>query len=245
MARVLVTRALPEAEETATLLRELGHEALVAPLRSTEDVPTPFPARQPDALVATSRNALRHGVAIPGGWLALPIYCVGETTAVAARAAGFDRVLTASGDAAALVTLIGKTSAPESRLLYLAGAPRGPQLESTLQAAGFRLETLLRYRMRDLDRLPEVARAALAEDRLDAVLHFSAESARAFFKQAQSAGVMAPARRLRHACLSPAVAAAAREAAGPALDIVVAEARSGQALVEALHVIRIMERDRD
>ena len=54
MARVLVTRAMPEAEETASQLRALGHEVLIAPLRSVEGVATPFPVQRPDAVIATS-----------------------------------------------------------------------------------------------------------------------------------------------------------------------------------------------
>lgn len=235
MARVLVTRSMPEAEETANLLRALGHEALIAPLRVVEDVPAPFPPLQPDALIATSRNALGHGATIPAGWLALPLLCVGGKTAESARAAGFVRVEAAGGDAEALQILIAKTCPPGSHLLYLAGEPRGPELETALQTAGFRLETLLRYRMRDLERLPEPVRAALAEGQLDAVLHFSSESARAFFKRAQSADLMLAACGLRHACLSPAVAAAAREAAGCDLVVITAENRSGEDLVGALH----------
>lgn len=226
---------MPEAEETASLLRALGHEALVAPLRTVEGVPTPFPALRPDALIATSRNALGHGAPVPAGWLALPMFSVGEKTAEAARAAGYGHVTPAGGDATALQAVITKTCRPGSRLAYLAGEPRGPELETALRAAGFHLETLLRYRMRDLEGLPEAARVALAEGRLDAALHFSAESARAFFKRAQSADLMMAAGRLRHACLSPAVAAAARGAAGQALDVIVAKERSGDDLVAVLH----------
>ena len=235
MARVLVTRAMPEAEETASQLHALGHEVLIAPLRTVEDVPTPFPEPRPDAVIATSRNALRHGGPVPAGWRGLPLFCVGEKTAEAAREAGFSHVTPAGGDAAALQVMIAKACLPRSRLVYLAGEPRGPELETALRVAGFALETLLRYRMRDLDDLPDSARIALAEGRLDAALHFSAESARAFFKRAQSADLMAAACRLRHACLSPAVAAAARAAAGQALHVIIAEERSGRALVAAFH----------
>lgn len=235
MAHVLVTRAMPEAEETANLLRALGHEALIAPLRAVEGVPTPFPGPRPDAVIATSRNALGHGAPIPAGWLVLPVFCVGEKTAEAARAAGFVHVMPAGGDAVALQVMIAKACLPGSRLAYLAGEPRGPELETALRAAGFALETLLRYRMRDLEGFPEPARGALAAGRLDATLHFSAESARAFFKRAQSAGLMMAACRLRHACLSPAVAAAAREAAGQVLDVIVTKERSSHDLVAALH----------
>jgi uroporphyrinogen-III synthase len=235
MARVLVTRALPEAEETASQLGALGHEVLIAPLRSVEGVATPFPVQRPDAVIATSRNAIGHGVPIPAEWRALPILCVGEKTAEAARAAGFFRAEAAEGDAVALQAVITKAYPSGSRLAYLAGEPRRPELEVAIRAGGFALDTLLRYRMRDLEGFPEPARAALIEGRLDATLHFSAESARAFFKRAQSVDLMIAACKLRHACLSPAVAAAAREAAGQSLDVIVAQERSSHNLVATLH----------
>ena len=61
------------------------------------------------AVIVTSANALRGHRAAAGrtaGCLKLPLFAVGEHTAVAARAPGFDEVISANGDAAALRDLV-------------------------------------------------------------------------------------------------------------------------------------------
>ena len=235
MARVLVTRAMPEAEETAESLMALGHMPVLAPLRIVEGIGTPFPAEKPDALIVTSRNALVQGAALPADWLAVPVFCVGRKTAGIAADAGFKDIRIAGGDAVSLASQIIENHPAGSRLLYLAGEPRGPELEANLQCAGVSVVVLLRYRMHRIAALPEAASHALAAQALDAVLHFSAESARAFFFLAQSAGFLGAASAIPQFCLSDAVARAATEQAGGRLTCIIAPKRTGEDLVEAFH----------
>jgi uroporphyrinogen-III synthase len=235
VVRVLVTRAMPEAEETASDLRTLGHMPILAPLRTVEHVATTFSAEKPIALIATSRNAITQGTPVPADWLALPVYCVGRRTADAVGKAGFADIRTAGGDAALLGRKIIETCAPGSHLLYLAGEPRGPELETVLQQAGMRIEARLRYRMHRVPTLPEAAATALAAQSVDAILHFSSESARAFFILAQSAGLIEAASAIRQFCLSPAVAEAATRESGRELACFIAPLRFGGSLIEALH----------
>ena len=56
--RVLVTRPLPEANQTATRLAALGHEAVIAPLTTIEPTGAIVPAGPFDLIVATSARAL-------------------------------------------------------------------------------------------------------------------------------------------------------------------------------------------
>ena len=102
---VLVTRPHPDDEATASALRARGFEVLQAPMLRFESVPFHDDA---DALygavIVTSANALR-GIAphlADSRLLKLPLFAVGEHTAIAARDAGFGEVITAKGDAAAL-----------------------------------------------------------------------------------------------------------------------------------------------
>src|ERR1700692_4676515 len=98
---VLVTRPQPDDETTAASLRARGFEVLKAPMLRFEAV-----AFQEDAdarfgaLIVTSANALR-GIEPPlagSRLLKLPLFAVGEHTASAAQSAGFDHVISASGD---------------------------------------------------------------------------------------------------------------------------------------------------
>lgn len=239
MAKILVTRALPEAEETATRLRALGHAPIVAPLRETSSVTSPLPPEPPEFLIATSRNAFVAAGSLPAPWHALSMHCVGPKTAEAARLAGFTEVHAAAGDAAALVETLMQQIRPGARLLYLAGEPRGHELEDKLRAGGHALQTLVCYRMIRVGSLPVVARQVLASRTCDAVLHFSARSASAYFDLARVAGLEAEAAHPLHACLSPAVAqevwTAAPTAARRDLDLLVAPEPTGESLIGALH----------
>jgi uroporphyrinogen-III synthase len=245
MARVLVTRPAAEAAESAALLREAGHVPIVAPLRIVEPLSEPWPfawpfsrpapqaGERPDAVIATSRNAFR-GAPAPAGLQDLPVFCVGSRTAEAAAEAGFARIAAAAADAGALFAAIVEGLPPPATLLYAAGVPRRPELEAALNRAGYRIALTLRYRVRPAGELPEPARAALAAATCDAVLHFSAESARTYFALAGSAGLAEAAARPRQLCLSPAIAEAAARAARHRLEIAVAARPDAASLIACL-----------
>src|SRR5882757_9314509 len=102
---VLVTRPHPDDEATAAALRARGFEVLRAPMLRFEPL-----AFQDDAdarygaVIVTSANALRGVESHLAGseLLKLPLFAVGEQTASVARRVGFDKVIVASGGAAAL-----------------------------------------------------------------------------------------------------------------------------------------------
>jgi uroporphyrinogen-III synthase len=90
MRRLLVLRPEPGASATVERARQRGLEAIAAPLFEIEpvawDVPDPTSF---DGLLLTSANALRHGGPGIEALRRLPVYAVGESTAEAARSAGF------------------------------------------------------------------------------------------------------------------------------------------------------------
>src|SRR6185503_19281114 len=97
--RVLVTRPLPDGERTAAALRARGHQVLLAPLMTVKPVAADLSGNWA-AVIVSSANALR---AVDGSRLAalkkLPLFAVGERSAIAAREAGFRDVRAAGGDA--------------------------------------------------------------------------------------------------------------------------------------------------
>ena len=236
MARVLVTRALPEAEETARDLRALGHEPIVAPLRELMPVLTPWPDVCPDGLIATSRHAFIPPLPLLSDWYSLPIHVVGERTGEAAQAAGFTDIRIGGGDAAALARQIIAVSNAGARLLYLVGEPRRPELETVIAEAGLNVTPLLRYRMAAVRALPDPARAVLVAGKVDAVLHFSGETAKTFCDLTGEAGLRSEAINLLHVCLSPAIAAVLRNAFSetPNLGLIVAEEPNAGSLLAKL-----------
>ena len=121
--RAIVVRPAPGAARTLALLKERGIAAEAMPLFVTAPVDWAAPpARDFDAMLLTSANAVRHGGAGLATLASLPVVAVGPATAAVAAAAGLTVAITGEGDVAAVVArarLAGLT-----RLLHLAGRDR-------------------------------------------------------------------------------------------------------------------------
>ncbi|WP_208642350.1 uroporphyrinogen-III synthase [Methylobacterium terrae] len=203
--RVWVARPLPAGARTAERVAGLGHRPLLAPVLDLAPSGAPPPVGPFDALVLTSASAVP---AVAGSPLAgLPAYCVGGRTAAAAKAAGLRPVHEAGGDARALAALIGAALPRGARLVHAAGRERKDEPAATLGARGYRLTVWVAYAARPLPVLPEPVAAALAEDGIDAALHYSRRSAATALGLARAAGREDAFRRVAHHCLSADVAA--------------------------------------
>jgi uroporphyrinogen-III synthase len=232
---VLVTRPHPDNEVTARSLRERGFEVVLAPMLRFEalpladDIDTDFAA-----VIVTSANALRAVEAQLEGFLKLPLFAVGEHTASEARRLGFGQVISAEGDAGKLRDLLRKSlkSKKAKRLLYLAGNDLSRDLAGALGERGFEVVTRTTYRMVALSSLSRQTRDAFAANEVEAVLHYSQRSARAFLEAARAEGVEISALAVPQCCISANVAAVLREAG--ALQVLAAASPDENALFGAL-----------
>src|SRR5438552_20674 len=237
---VLVTRPHPDDEVTASALRARGFEVLQAPMLRFEPVPFHDDADASyGAVIVTSANALRAIAPHLAGsrLLKLPLFAVGEHTAAAARDAGFGEVSTARGDAAALRDLVlgsvkSKQLKKGATLLYLAGADLARDLAGELGEKGFTVVTHTTYRMMPVPSLPREVCDAFVAQQVEAVLHYSRRSARAFLDAARTGGVEISALALPQYCISSAVAAVLRDAG--ATQVTAAASADEKALFEAL-----------
>jgi uroporphyrinogen-III synthase len=169
----LVTRPLPDADDTAAALRARGWGAVVTPLMRVTFRPVALPPVQ--AVLVASRNAARALPAFSG-----PVLAVGDATAAEARNLGFAAV-SADGDAAALAQLSADRLVPAGGpLAVVTGAGQGAALAHALRARGFRVVRRVGYAMRPVARLPAPAQDALRGNSVVAVMHFSRASALAF-----------------------------------------------------------------
>lgn len=223
MARVLVTRAEDQAEQTAARLRGRGHEPLLAPLGIVTPVPCLLEGPAPACLAATSRNAFVGLVLPPDAWLDAPLVAVGGATAEAARAVGFRRVEVADGDARSAAQRVLAVAPPAGRVAYLAGQPRKPDFELCLREAGQPLTIYETYRVEDRAELPQPVVTALEQDQVEAILHFSAGSARRCLDALKAAGFAPEGGSARHLALSADVASVLQAAGIPAARIRVAD----------------------
>jgi uroporphyrinogen-III synthase len=169
--------------------------------------------------------------------LELPLFAVGEHTAAAARGAGFAEVLVAGGDAASLRDKVmqsarDKVLKKKSTLLYLAGADLSRDLGGELGAEGFSVVTQTTYRMAPVKHLPREVCEGFAAHGVEAVLHYSRRSARAFLDAARDEGVEISALAIPQCCLSETVASVLRDAG--ASQVLVAATPDENALFDTL-----------
>jgi uroporphyrinogen-III synthase len=221
--------------ELAHQLAARGDTALVEPLLSIERVPGVKPQLAGmQALVMTSANA---ATALSAPARRLPLFAVGEATARAARRAGCSAVFSAAGSGTDLARLIAHRCRPEDgAILHLSGADVRPGMAEELSAAGFALRRQVVYRAVSARALSPAAVEALAGRQVEAVLLFSARTARTFVELVASHGLRDHLATTAAICLSAAVAQPCRElvwraiylAAGPDLG----------ALLEALEAAR-------
>jgi uroporphyrinogen-III synthase len=237
---ILVTRPHPDNEATADNLRARGHAVLLAPALKLE--PVAYHGETDvsyDAVLVTSANAIRTMTPqLPDlGLLQLPLFAVGEHTAAAAREAGFAEVIAAGGDAASLRDKVmqgarDKVLKKKSTLLYLAGADLSRDLGGELGTEGFRVVTQTTYRMTPVKHLPREVCDGFAAHGIEAVLHYSRRSARAFLDAARDEGVEISALAIPHCCLSETVAGVLRDAG--ASQVLVAATPDETALFDTL-----------
>jgi uroporphyrinogen-III synthase len=217
---ILVTRPHPDDESTAAGLRARGFEVLLAPMLRFEPAVFHDDAdAHYGAVIVTSANALRgiESQLKASPLLKLPLFAAGEHTAEAARRIGFEQVIPAKGDAASLRDLVAasvkaKALKKASPLLYLAGADLARDLAGELGERGFTVVTQTTYRMIPLSSLPRETCDAFAANQVEAVLHYSRRSARAFLESIRAAGVEISALSVPQCCISAGVASVIRDA---------------------------------
>jgi len=133
---ILTTRPAEDAERDCSFLKMRGYEAISAPMLEIRDHPFRLPPlEQIDALVLTSRHAAGRLAGM--GLEQLPCFCVGKTTALAAREAGLLHTITGPGDGKGLVATI--TSHGCRSLFWAAAKDTGFDIKAALQPFGIRV----------------------------------------------------------------------------------------------------------
>jgi len=232
---VLVTRPHPDNEATARSLRARGFEVVLAPMLRFEPVAMSDFDADFAGVIVTSANALRAVETQLEPFFKLPLFAVGEHTASEAKRLGFGEVISADGDAAKLRERVRKSLKAKKKvkkLLYLAGHDLSRDLAGELAEDGFEVVTRTTYRMVALAQLSRETRDAFAANEVEAVLHYSQRSARAFLEAARADGVEISALAVPQCCISANVAAILHEAG--AMRVLAASSPDENALFGAL-----------
>ena len=208
--RLIVTRPEPDDQRTARALMRLGHEVILSPMLDVViDRDAPIPKRPYQAVLVTSSNAVRAlaGRAVRPVAVDVPLFAVGDQTALEAKRSGFSTVRSAGGALDDLVALAGAELSPDGGpLLYAAGETREGDLAARLAECGFEVETAILYRTEPRTRLAKVAEMALREGSVDGVLLYSRRSSAAFALALRAGGFAPLAASVVCYCLSDACA---------------------------------------
>jgi len=188
--RILITRPREDAAPLAEKLKSRGHEVMVEPMLEIRFVAgATVDLNGVQALLFTSANGVRAFAAAEKR-RDLPAFCVGDTTAVAARSAGFTRVESAAGNVEALANLVLQKLKPaDGALLHAAASVVAGDLAGLLKKDGFELRRAVLYSAEPATALTPLTAAALKARQVDMVIFFSARTAETFVRLVRAAGL--------------------------------------------------------
>lgn len=198
-ATLLLTRPMEASQRFARQLHERFENVsvMISPMMEISFLPLPD-IIQPDAIIFTSRN----GVA---AWAQANqpnpdnCYCVGEATAEAARALGFDPFISGGNAAHLIDDLIN--IAPKGTLLHVRGRHVAADLIGSLSNAGLHAKDVISYEQRLIALSPDAQELLQGGERVIVPL-FSPRSATHF----ANSGPFGP--QVRKIAISKAVARA-------------------------------------
>lgn len=176
---ILVVRSRPQLDRTLVEVRAARPLAEVVGLAvsSPEVVPLPGPPEGVTGVIFTSPNGVRE----PGEARAaaqVPAWCVGDTTAAAARAAGWRVAGVGPGDAAGMAAWLGGQWLAPQHFWHLRAENAGTAWYAELAAAGHRVTGVPVYRSVFVPEMPEEVAHHLRQKNWRHSLLMSAGSAR-------------------------------------------------------------------
>ena len=190
---VLLTRPEPGAATTAAALRRAvaAVPILFSPLMTVEYLRPLLPPVAFLAVIFTSRAGVAAALRLRDAGATLPqrAYAVGDATAAAAQAAGF-QAHSAQGDAAALLRLILQDH-PDGPLLHLCGQDAGIALAEGLLSAGIETHAAIAY-AQCVQPMTRAAKGLLTGRQPVILPLFSPRSAELFLRATSAFTVTAP-----------------------------------------------------
>ncbi len=179
---VIITRAEPGASQTGPRVDALGFKPIVSPALTLQmDPEITLPSVEDfSGVIFTSANGAKFFAELEDD-RSLPAWCVGPSTAAAARDVGFTEVHESTGNAVRLAALIASTIAPpEKPMLHIANAAAKGDLQRELKMRRYRVKFVPLYRAGVAPTLDPVIGKMLKDKVKAIVLVHSAKGANAF-----------------------------------------------------------------
>ncbi|MGH1422852.1 MAG: uroporphyrinogen-III synthase [Hyphomonas sp.] len=180
-AQVIITRALPGAADTASRLLEEGYTPLLSPALELIRIPVPnFDDSDFPQIIFTSANGVRFFCDASSNRNKIA-WCVGPSTARAARNAGFTDVREGAGNGEQLAALIlADPDSATTPLLHVANDAAAGKIVRTLNANDRKATFAALYTTRTASCLPSTTTDAMSGASRIIVLIHSAKGATAF-----------------------------------------------------------------
>ncbi len=214
-ATVLITRPVDDAAETARMAEALGFIPVIAPVMAVHDVAAPLP--DPGlykAIIFSSANGVRSFERRMVGdvYANLPVFAVGDHTALAARNAGFTTVHSGAGTMVSLIPVIQRELNVPARLLHLRGRDRREDPRQYLPLnEGWAFDDVILYETRGIEKFDPSVVAALRSGAVQAVVLYSAKSADCFVSALRQDWPEASLPGTKALCLADSVVESARQ----------------------------------
>ena len=205
--RVLITRPGEDGTALAEILRARGIESVIEPLLSIKYLDGPeLKLENIQALLLTSANGVR-ALARRTDRRDIPVYAVGDATAMTARKAGFIQVHSAAGDVKTLVDLVKEILKPkDGPLLHIAGSSVAGDLIGLIDASGFKCTRSVLYEAIGERSLRSSTITGIKDSQIDAVTLYSPRSAERFVELTRKARLVRSCHKINVICLSQSVA---------------------------------------
>lgn len=153
---IWITRARPNADQSAIAWQAVGITPIIAPLLDLCPAPLrPEPPAQDAALIFTSKN----GVFAHRDYGFVPkqlVYAVGDATARAARELGFEHVMSAGGTWEDVIKLVSNTLSKNVPLIHCAGKHVRGRISEGLRAVGYDIRRDLYYQSQPVTVWPDI-----------------------------------------------------------------------------------------
>ncbi len=229
--RVLVTRPGEDGIILAEILAEQNVETIIAPLFTIKNIDGPtIELDKFQALLLTSANGVR-ALSRRTDRRDLPVYAVGDATAMTARTAGFGQVHSAAGNVETLVGLVEEILKPQDGpLLHISGSEAAGDLIRLIERAGFMCEREILYEASVERSLKSSTIAAIKDSQIDAVTLYSPRSAERLVELIRKARLVRTCQQVVAICLSQAVARKIEEVQWK--DVIIAREPNQDSLLE-------------
>ena len=209
---VLVTRPDEEGLELANQLKTIGIEPLLEPMLIVENLPVDdLSYDKTQAYIITSANSIKALLKLKPD-MEIPLFAVGNASAVTARNSGFKTVYSADGDAQDLAKLVDDILSPnEGDLLYITGKTQSGNLVQKLSSLGFDCREVFVYETIPRRSLSQPTVAAIKNDKVGTILFYSSKTAEVAVTLIKKSRLVRQCKKITIICLSEGIASVAKK----------------------------------